>query len=242
MPLKTPKKSLSKKPKQDAGLNAVLQFRTELNDIVETANALTKALGVAVNTSASHRLLNMLKKDIKCSGIRAYTKFIKQEWHELRQFLPNYGVRGNTKVIDKLSLDVLCDYYTVILSLYKTYQHSKAEYSTRIGALGFSDLEAAKEVEDPMAAIKRLKDINVKAAGLINSHRDKITELQQNLDQLTLSYSKALPLAGWVAAHHRAPLGAFRDWVDGVGTIDAMGDAPAEHFLQVLEDIESDIK
>jgi len=241
MPLKTPKKSLSKKPKQDAGLNAVLQFRTELNDIVETANALTKALGVAVNTSASHRLLNMLKKDIKCSGIRAYTLFVKQEWHELRQFLPNYGVRGSTKIIDRLSLDVLCDYYTVILSLYKTYQHSNAEYSTRIGAIGFDELEAAKEAEDPVATIKRLKSLNVKAAGLITSQRDKITELQQELDQLKLSHSKVLPLGIWVAAHHRVPLGAFRDWVDGVGTIDAMGDAPA-HFLQVVEGIESDIK
>jgi len=241
MPLKTPKKPLSKKPQQTDDLDNILQLRTDKGNVIETANALTKAIGADIDTTASHRLLNRLKKDITCSNIRDYTDFVKDEWHELRQFLPNYGVRGNTKIIDKLSLSVLCDYYGVVVSLYKTCRHSRAEYLTRIGELPFDDLEAAKDKENPERSIASLRLLNKKAADVINKQRKEINELKVAVASYKTMGIRTTAFAVRFIGLHSIPIDSFLNWVSDRGSIEDMGELPRDVKV-MAERIDNDIK
>jgi hypothetical protein len=105
--------------------------------------------------------------------------------------------------------------------------------------LPYNDLEKARDKENPEDIVKDLRVLNTKAADVIVKQREDIDRLRAEMSALKISQYKALSIGILAASYHKVPLGSFRDWVEGIGTIKDMGDIPA-HFLNILEGVECD--
>lgn len=202
MPLKQPKKPRIKKKSSISELDEIIQDFNEASEdtLIDSAVKLTKALKIPSSTPDSERLIRMLKKSMEVSDIPAYIKFLQDEWVELKIFTPNHGTR-QSNLIMSYTLSRLCTYHSLLVSMFKTYKTSKAEYQGRLGALDSWEVEKVKIKDEPHVEIKRLK-AEIEAQKHRLSKRDKeFEDIRSALNTYTKAYARARRFAMFFQAH-----------------------------------------
>lgn len=224
MPLKTIKARREAKKKETRSVEEILDNVSSASPAgISSATKLIKALKIQSTTANTNKLYNMLVKEMDMLAMDKYVHFLQDEWYELKTFVPNYGTRGSNLVIDWDTASLI-QYHSVFTSLFKTYNHSEAEYKGRIGLL--DNWEVAKEDANNNLPqkIEQLRTLNKRAAKDLTAKSKEIEDLKAEIEHTRKSYARCRRFAIFYQRHVASSLSEdeILDYIEDGKIIDKM--------------------
>ena len=238
--LKAPRKPRAKTEVTE--LRDVLRdAKAEIKDLktgLDSPNKLVKALKTPVNTESAYTLHALLKKDIGVRGIQDYVSFIKQEWHTIKSFAPNYGARTSNRMIP-FTLSALVEYYSIIISLFKTYTKSEAEYLGRVGLLEQWEVDLKDKEANLPQKIEELRLLNKRAAKQLQANKKIISQLKKDVSQYKEYSNRLRPFAMLCIDKLGGGMDveSFMRYAEGTEDFDYIKDVP-KHLEGLFESLE----